>query len=141
MLACRERGYGDGSTPYAWLSSITLFPWLPGFPPQAFPTTISSLTSPWSISPQSTATLTIGLLHNPYDPGPAAAPSRGPGSPSEVHMAMTRTVWFLFHLGCCRAAESLSALTFSPLSQTIAPMWGLDPWFSFPTHWGQVQYY
>ena len=23
-----ERGYGDGSTPYAWLSSITLCPWL-----------------------------------------------------------------------------------------------------------------
>ena len=34
----RERGYGDGSTPYAWLSRIALLPWLPGFPPQAFPT-------------------------------------------------------------------------------------------------------
>ena len=55
-----EGGYGDGSTLYAWLSSI-----LPSFPPQAFPTTISSLTSPWSISPQSRAALTLGLLHNP----------------------------------------------------------------------------
>ena len=32
----RERGY-DGSTPYGGLSSIPLLPWLPGFPPQAFP--------------------------------------------------------------------------------------------------------
>ena len=37
-----ERGYGDGSTLYMWLSSIALLPWLPVFPPQAFPTTISS---------------------------------------------------------------------------------------------------
>ena len=29
-----ERGYGDGSTPYTWLSSIVLLPCLPGFPPQ-----------------------------------------------------------------------------------------------------------
>ena len=37
----------------AWLSS------------QAFPTTISSLTSFQPISPQSTAALALGLLHNP----------------------------------------------------------------------------
>ena len=60
-----ERGYGDSSTPYAWLSSITLLPWLPGFPSQAFPTTVSSLTSPWFISLQSTAALTLGLFHSP----------------------------------------------------------------------------
>ena len=61
----REGGCGDGFTPCAWLSSITLLPWLPSFPPQAFPTTISSLTSPRSVSPQSTAVLALGLLHNP----------------------------------------------------------------------------
>ena len=44
--------------------------WLPGFPPQAFPTTISSLTSPQSVSPLSTASLTLGLLHNPSTPAP-----------------------------------------------------------------------
>ena len=32
-----ERGYGDGSTPYLWLSSIALLSWLPGFRLQAFP--------------------------------------------------------------------------------------------------------
>ena len=30
----------DGSTPYAGLSSIALLPWLPGFPPQAFATSL-----------------------------------------------------------------------------------------------------
>jgi len=60
-----ERGYGDCSTHCAWLSSIAFLPRLPGFPPQAFPTTISSFTSPWSISPPSTAAFVLGLLHNP----------------------------------------------------------------------------
>ena len=63
-----ERGYGDGSTHYTWLSNITLPPWLPSFPPQAIPITISSLTFPQSISPQSTAALTLGLLHTPQTP-------------------------------------------------------------------------
>ena len=47
------------------LSSIALLPRLPGFPPPESPTTISSLTSPQSISLQSTAALTLGLFHNP----------------------------------------------------------------------------
>ena len=37
-----------------------MLPWLPGFPPQAFPTTISSLTSPQSLSPQLTAACALG---------------------------------------------------------------------------------
>ena len=60
-----KRGYGDGSTPKVLLSSITLLPWLHGFPPQAFPPTFSSFTSLQSVSPQSTAALALGLLHNP----------------------------------------------------------------------------
>ena len=69
----------------------------------------------------------------------AAAPSRGPVSLSGVCAAAARTVWFPFHLGCHRSAISLPALTVSPLTQTIALMWGSDPCFSSPTHWGQVQ--
>ena len=69
-----ERGYGNGSTPYVWLSSIALLPWLPGFPPQALPTTISSFTSLWSVSLLSTAALTLGLLHNPLSPAPSHCP-------------------------------------------------------------------
>ena len=60
-----ERGFSDGSIHYMWLSSIALLPWLPCFPPQAFPTTVSSLTSPPFASLWSTAALTLGLLHNP----------------------------------------------------------------------------
>ena len=58
---------------------------------------------------------------------PAAAPSRGPVSLSGVCMAAARTVWFSYHLGCHWSAVSLSALNVSPLTQTIAPMWGSDP--------------
>ena len=35
----RERSYGDGSSPYAWLSTIALLLWLPSLPPRASPTT------------------------------------------------------------------------------------------------------
>ena len=58
---------------------------------------------------------------------PAAAPSRGPVSLSRVCMAAGRTVRFSFHLGCHRSAVSLSALNGSPLTQTIAPLWGWTP--------------
>ena len=51
---------------------------------------------------------------------PATAPSR-------VCMAAARTVWFSFHLGCQRSAVSLLSLNVSPLTQTIAPVWGSDP--------------
>ena len=44
-----ERRYGDGSTLYTWLSSITLLPWLPGFLPRHFP-------------PQSPPSHPLGLL-------------------------------------------------------------------------------
>ena len=66
------RGYGDDSTHYTQLSSIALLPWLPGFPPQAFPTTISSLPCPQPVSLQSTAALALGLLHNPQTPAPSS---------------------------------------------------------------------
>ena len=44
-------------------------------------------------------------------------------------------------LGCHRSAVSPSALNVSPLTQTIALLWGLDPCFRFPTCQGQVQSY
>ena len=55
-----------------------------------------------------------------------------------IRMAVGSAVWFSFHLGCHRLAVSLSALKISPLTQTVDPMWGSDPFFSFPTHRGQV---
>ena len=62
----------------------------------------------------------------------ATAPSRGSVSLSRVCMAVARTVWFSFHLGCHRSAVSFSALNVPPLTQTIALIWGLDPCFSSP---------
>ena len=50
---------------------------MPGFPPQTFPTTISSLTSPQSVSPQSTAALALGLLRYPYTPAPSCCAFSG----------------------------------------------------------------
>ena len=64
---------------------------------------------------------------------PATAPSGGPASRSGVYMAAARTVRFSFHLGCHRSAVLLSALNVSPLTQTVAPMWGSDPCFSSAT--------
>ena len=63
--------------PNTRLSSITLLPQLPGIPPQAFPPTISFLTSLLSGSPQSTAALSLGLLHNPQTPAPSCCPFQG----------------------------------------------------------------
>ena len=53
------------ATLYMWLSSIALLPQLPAFPPQALPTTVSSLTSPQLFSPRSRAALAMRLLHSP----------------------------------------------------------------------------
>ena len=72
---------------------------------------------------------------------PAAVLSRWPAYLSGLCMAVARTVWFSFHLGCHRSAVSLSALNVSPLTQTVALMWGSDPCFSSPTCLGQVQSY
>ena len=127
-----ERGYGDGSTRYVWLSSITLLPWLPNFPLQALPITISSLTSPWSISPQSTAALPWDGSTIPKFRLPAAVPSRGPASLSWVCRPGARTVWFSFHLSCHKSAVSLSALNVSPLTQTLALVWEIGPLLQFP---------
>ena len=131
------RGHGDGSILYVWLRSITLLPWLPGFPPQAFPTTISSLTSPQSVSLWTTVALDLGLHHNLKLQLLATAPSRRPVFLPGIYMALARIVWFSFHLGCHRSAVSLSALNVSPLTQTTALLWGSNPCFSSPTRKGR----
>ena len=104
--------------PLRWLSSISLLPRLPGFPPQAFHTTVSSLTTPQSVSLQSTAALSLDCSTIPKPQLPATSLSRGPVSLSRVCMAAARTVWFSFHLGCHWSAVSLSALNVSSLTQT-----------------------
>ena len=81
MLACREREAMVMAPPLHMTRQYLLASMAAGFPPQAFPTTVSSLTSPWSVSPQSTASLAQGLLHNPkLQLLLLAGPSRGPVS-------------------------------------------------------------
>ena len=75
-----ERGSGDGSTSCAWPSSIALLSCLPGFPPQAFLTTVCSLMSPLAASLQSIAAFAQGLFCNPYAPGPSCC-AKGPCVP------------------------------------------------------------
>ena len=64
MLACGERLWW-WLDPLCVTQQYHLASIAPSFPPQAFPTTVSSLTSPRFVSPQTTAALTLGLLHNP----------------------------------------------------------------------------
>ena len=63
---------------------------------------------------------------------PVTAASGRPLFLPRVWMTVARTVWFSFHLGCHRSTVSLSALNVSLLTQTIAPLWGLDPCCSVP---------
>ena len=89
VLVCGEReSNGDGCTPYVWLNSITLPPWLPGFLPQAFPMVIS-LMSPLAVSLPSKAwdCTPIPMLQLP-----AIVLSRGLASLSGVRMATVRIV-------------------------------------------------
>ena len=70
-----ERGYGEGSNRYAWLSSIALLPWLPGFPPQAFPTTISLTSLDLSLRSQQHPLLWVA----PQSLNPSSQPLSLPG--------------------------------------------------------------
>ena len=123
------RGYGDGSTPYAWLSLAFTAAQLSStgifhdslllHSPSIHLSTVNSRSLP-RIAPQSVNS-SSQPLHLPGD---------------LLYMSVARTVWFSFHLGYHRSAVSLSALNVSPLTQTVAPMWGSDPCFSSPTHRG-----
>ena len=126
-----ERGYGDGSNPYARLGSIALLPWLPGFPPLAFPTTISSLTSPQSVSLQSTAALALGLLHNPLTPAPSHCPFQDSISDQGMYgcgeVCLTLIPFRLPQINCF----ILSLKCFSSDSDNC-PCMGMGPLLQFP---------
>ena len=59
-----------------------MLPWLPSFPPQAFPTTVSSLTSPRSVSLQSTA------AHPEIAPQSLNSSSQLLHLPGDLHLCM-----------------------------------------------------
>nr|XP_020753576.1 gamma-aminobutyric acid receptor subunit gamma-3-like [Odocoileus virginianus texanus] len=97
-LCCSAAGAGlwereaKGMAPPYRLSSITLPPRRPGFPPQAFPTTVSSHVSPGAVSPPSTADLPLDPSTIPTLQLPAAVPSKGPASLTGLCMAVARIV-------------------------------------------------
>ena len=139
MLACGEREAMVMATPHTHDSALLpCFHGCPAFLHRHFPSQ-SPPSHPLDCSfPSQQQTLPRDCSTIPKLQLPAAAPSSGPVSLPRVCMAAARTVWFSFHVGCHRSAVLLSALNVSPLTQTIAPTWGLDPCFSSPTRQGQV---
>ena len=118
-----------------------MLPWLPGFPPQVFPATVSSLISPQSVSSPSYPL--NPSLHSQQQPSPwgcstipklqlpAAAPSRGPAFPSEVSMAAARTLILIpFRLPQI-SCFTLSLKCFSSDSDSCLDV-GIGPLLQFP---------
>ena len=99
----------------AWLSS-------PGIP-----TTISSLTLPDPFLHSQQQLLPWDCPTIPKLQLPAAVPSRGPASLPRVCMGCGKDCLILIPFSCHRSVVSLSALNASPLTQTIAPLWGSAP--------------
>ena len=143
MLACGEREATVMAPPSMHDSAAS--PCLHGclaflhrhFPPQSPPSHPLDLClcSQQQLSPGDGSTfpkLQLQLLRLPGDLRPCLG---------YVCTAAERTLWFSFHLGCHRSAVSPSALTVSPLTQTIALIRGSDPCLSSPTRQGQVQSY
>ena len=95
--------------------------------PQAFPTTITSLTFARSISLESTAALALELLHTPQTSAPSPLCLPGTLVPVQGMYGCSKDPLILIPFRLHRSAVSLSALNVSPLTQTIAPVWGSDP--------------
>ena len=141
MLACGEREVTVMALPAMrdWAVSPCFHAWLAflhrHFPPQSPPSHLLGLSLHSQQQPLPWDCTIIPKLQVP-----ATAPSRGPVSLSRVCMAVARTVilipFRLPQINCFTLG-----LNVSPLTQTIALMWGLDARFSSPTCWGQVHSY
>ena len=104
------------------------------FPPPAFPTTISSLTSSQSVSPQSTAALSLGLLHNPLTPAPSHCPFQETSFPVQGMYVCGKDCLILILLRLPQiSCFTLSFKCFSSDSDNC-PAVGIGPCFSSPTH-------
>ena len=130
MLACGERSYDDGSTRYTRLSSIALLPWLPGFPPQTFPTMISSLTSPQSISLESTAALALGLPHNPLALAPSHRAFQGTSVPVQGTYGCSKDSLILIPFRPTQISYFTLSLKLSDSDN--CPNMGIGPLLHFP---------
>ena len=104
------------------------FQWLPGSPPRAFPTIMSSLTS-LGLPPHSQhRTLPSDCSKIPLLKLPVSVPSRGPAFLPRVHIAVARIICVI--LIPFRLSQD-SCFTFSPKcfssDQNNGPNMGLDP--------------
>ena len=120
-----ERSCSDGSPPTRDSAGSPCFHGCPAFLHRHLPLR-SPPPRPLDPSLHSTAALALGLLQRPSTAAPSRCPTQAASAPVCKMHAAARTVWFSFHLGCHRSAVSLSALNISPLTQTVARMWGLD---------------
>ena len=82
----------------------------------------------------------LGLLSNPYTPAPSChtgdcVPVQGRSGCGKDCLCGSHPIQTVTY----QLLHSLTASTVSPLSQTIAPMWGSDPCFNSPTLQVQVQ--
>ena len=95
---------------------------------------VSSLTSPRPLSPQSTAALTLGLLHNPQTPAPSHCTLQGTCIPVQGMYGYGKDCLILIPFRLPQIS-SFSLKCFS--SNSVTPMWGSDPCFSSPTRQGR----
>ena len=128
-----ERGYGDGSTPVCDSAVLSCFHGCQAFlhrhfPPRSPPSHVLYLSLCSQQQPSLWDCSTIPKLQLP-----AAVPSRGPASLPRVCMGCGKDCLILIPFSCHRSVVSLSALNVLPLTQTIVPMWQLDPCFRSPT--------
>ena len=116
-----------------------MLPWLPGFPPQAFPTITSFLTSPQSIFLQSTAAFALGLPHSPQTPAPNHCAFQGTCVPVQGMYGCSKDclVLILFRL-LQISCFTLSLQCFSS-DPDNCPSVGIRPLLQFPHCGGQVK--
>ena len=119
-----------------------MLPWLPSFPPQAFPTTISSLTTPQSISLHSTEALALELLHVPQTSASSRCTFQGTCVPVQDMYGCSKDCLILIpfrlpHFSCF----PLSLKCFSSASDSFSDV-GIGPLLQFPHQQvGKVQSY
>lgn len=122
MLSCVESETTLMTLPACKAAVSPLPPYLPVFPPQAFPTLISFITPPQAIY-QSTTNLLWDWSQVPTFQLPVAVLSRGLVSPSEVRRAAASIVYVIlipFRLSPDQLLLPPTASNVSSLSQAIA---------------------
>ena len=143
MLACGEREAMVMAPPTLHDSAVLpCFHGCLGFL-HTFPTTISSLTSPPSVSLQSSAAFTLRLLHNPQTPAPSCCAFQGTSVPVRgmygcnkdclilIPFRLPQMSYFTHSLKCFSSDSAAAAAKSLQSCQTLCdPIDGSPPGFS-----------